>query len=410
MLLKRILIFGLQALYLYTLAFGIFMTDSLRLPAPVIFGLPLLFFINKPALQFAYYRETGMFIFALLLYYVIGMGDYLSFFAYSITIVTCAFYFNYFVGLNRQRFNISVLLFFSLLLLSMLIMVLDHSDQASIDPLRDLMLDEKVKQSPSGLAITQFTFGYQIAAFTVFVFVFTCAFRQHFLIKTLALCVCLICIYLGMNRSAFVSFVLAVFLFLLMYYRFKAIFLITASVIIGFTIYTYFLKDSLDSKNNILAKNQAKEANDYNRGGLASENLKVYADYPFGLIFYGKDWDEVTYKNPVFTFGLTSHNAYLMFLTYLGPFLGLGLLGAIYYRIIRLFRETISHIRLKSSALLLCLLFSFLAVSLNALSHNGWLISADGPTLFLYFSIMQGSKIYTMQKDDVPVENAAVLV
>jgi hypothetical protein len=175
-----------------------------------------------------------------------------------------------------------------------------------------------------------------------------------------------------------------------------------------FAIYTYFLKDNLDSKNNILTKNEAKQANDYNRADMALENLKVYADYPFGLIFYGKSWEEVTYRNPLFTFGLSSHNAYLMFFTYLGPFLSLGLLGAIYYRIVRLFRETIKHIRLKPNALLLPLFFSFIAISLNALSHNAWLISADGPTLFLYFAILQSAKIAENEHSEATVDEQII--
>jgi hypothetical protein len=143
-----------------------------------------------------------------------------------------------------------------------------------------------------------------------------------------------------------------------------------------------------------LAKNQAKEADEFNRLSLSSENLAIYSNYPFGLVFYGKNWQEVTYRNPVFPDGLSSHNAYLMFLTYLGPFLGFGLLGAIYYRISQLYWITFKNIKLKSNAILISLLFSLLAVSFNAFSHTGWLLNADGPTLFLYYSILQGSKIY----------------
>ncbi|ASU34746.1 O-Antigen ligase [Mucilaginibacter xinganensis] len=351
-----------------------------------------------------------MLAFGLLLFYVIGTGDNLSFVAYLITIVTCALYFNYFVGFNKRRFTVSIIIFFLLLLLSMVIMVLDHSYQSIIDPLRSRMLDDRIKQSPSGLAATQFTFGYQIAAFTTFAVVATFVFNRHFFIKTLVLCICLVFIYLGMNRSAFVSFSLALTVFLLAYYRFKAVFFIVAVLAVGFGIYTYFLKNNLDDKNNILSKNQAKEANDFNRAGMAVENLKVYADYPYGLIFYGKNWEDATYRNPAFPFGLSSHNAYLMFLTYLGPFLCIGLLAAIYYRIIRLSREIISHIRLKHNTILACLLFSFISVSFNALSHNGWLLTADGPTLFLYFSLMQGAKIYSLPPKNVFVENVAELV
>jgi hypothetical protein len=47
------------------------------------------------------------------------------------------------------------------------------------------------------------------------------------------------------------------------------------------------------------------------------------------------------------------------------------------------------YIRAKENAMLVCLCFSFAGVSINALSHNPWLIGADGSTIFLYFGIMQ---------------------
>lgn len=409
MLFKKIIVFCAMVFYLYTLEFGIFLTDFLRIPAPVIFGVILLPFVKVKIQSFAYLKETIFFTLGMFLYYVIGTGDYKTFVAALITILICIFYFNYFIGLNKVRFNISLIIFFSLLLISMIFMVLDHTYPNTIDPLRSTLLGEDVKQSPAGLSTTVFTFGYQIAAFTAFAFILVCSFRQLFLVQAVVLGICLTIIYLGMNRSAFVSFTATIIIFLIIYYRFKAVLLITASILIGFAVYSLVLKDNMDSKNNILSKNAAKEDVEINRADMASENLNVYADYPFGLIFYGKNWDEVTYKNPVFPFGLTSHNAYLMFITYLGPFLGFGLLFAVYQKIIRLFWLTIKHIRLKTNALILSLLFSFLAVSLNALFHNGWLLTTDGPTLFLYFSVLQGSKIYMAQDaDEQSVELVAV--
>jgi hypothetical protein len=399
-LLKKIIVLSAMLFYLYTLAFGIFLTDSLRIPAPVISGLILLPFVKVNVRSFAYLKETIFFTVGMFLYYVIGTGDYKTFVATLITCLICLFYFNYFIGLNKVRFNLSVIIFFSLLLISMIFMVLDHNYPDIIDPLRSTLLDGEVKQSPAGLSDTQFTFGYQIAAFTAFAFIFVCCFRQLFLVQAIVLGICLTIIYLGMNRSAFVSFTATIILFLIIYYRFKAVLLVAASIIVGFAVYSLVLKDNVDSKKNILSKNVAKQDIEINRADLASENLNVYADYPFGLIFYGKNWDEVTYKNPVFPFGLTSHNAYLMFITYLGPFLGFGLLFAVYHKIVRLFWLTIKHIRLKANALLLSLFFSFLAVSINALFHNAWLFTTDGPTLFLYFGILQGSKIYLVQGAD----------
>jgi hypothetical protein len=354
-----------------------------------------MFFYNIPIQRFAYWTETILFTIALVLYYFIGQNDFKSLFLCITTIGMCALYFNYFVGFNKFRFNLTVIIFFALLFFSMLLMVLDHSYQSIIDPLRSFLLDEPIKQSPAGLAITQFAFGYQVAAFTAFILVLTITLRFNLLITFLVFLASMAFIYLGMNRSALVSFVISITVFIFIYYWYKAaVVFIGFALVAGFFIYTYALKSNVDQKNNIMAKNEAKQANDFNRLALASENLAIYSNYPFGLVFYGKSWEEVTYRNPVFPDGLSSHNAYLMFLTYLGPFLGFGLLGAIYYRIYKLYWIIFKHIKLKSNAILISMLFSLLAVSFNAFSHTGWLLNADGPTLFLYYGILQGSKIY----------------
>lgn len=403
MLLKKGLFYSLMFFYLYTLAFGIFMTDTLRIPAPVIFCM-LLFFVQKPILDFAYYNELIVFVIGVFLYQVVGMSNYITFFAILLTIIPCSLYFNYFVGANKVRYYTSILMFFFLLAGSMVIMILDHTMADVIDPLRSMLLGETVKQSPAGLAVTQFNFGYQVVAITTFAFIVSCTTRQYIIIRVLILAACIICIYLGMNRSAFISFGAGVILFLFIYYRYKAVFLVAATVIICFGLYTYVLKDNMDEKNNILSKNEAKQANDYNRANMAAENLKIYADYPFGLIFYGKTWDEATYRNPLFTFGLSSHNAYLMFVTLLGPFLGLGLLWAIYYKTVRLFWQTIKKIRQKENAIYVAIFFTFIAISLNALSHNGWLMSVDGPTIFIYFAVLHHNKLTDPIKKTEPAQ------
>ncbi|MEN0052972.1 MAG: O-antigen ligase family protein [Mucilaginibacter sp.] len=409
MLFKKAVVFALMAGYLYTVAFNIFMTSIFRIPAPMIFGLLLLPFIQRPLPPFIYLRECILFTLALFLYHIVGMSDYTGFFLSFVTIIACALYFNYFVGTNKLRFNISVAMLFAWLAFSMIIMVFDHTHPDLIDAIRSRLLDEQIKQSPAGLAITQFTFGYQIAAFTTLAFIATFTFRLNALTKVLVFCACMLFLYLGMNRSALISFAGAVMVFLFIQYRLKAVILVAIVAIISILIYNYVLKDNFDSKNNILAKNEAKEANDFNRANMAAENLKIVADYPFGLIFYGKDWDEVTYRNSLFTFGLSSHNAYLMFITYLGPFLGIGLLVAIYYRITRLFAEVVKHIKLKHNAILVALIFAFLATSLNALSHNGWLIDADGPTLFLYLAVLHSARLTSPEPLPEPVDELSLV-
>lgn len=390
--------------YLYTLSFGIFMTQIFRIPAPLVFCLPLILFFKERKLPFLYGKEAILFFSALFLYDFIGMADRLAFFASLIVISCCICYFNFFVGYNRRRFNLSMATFYVLLFFSAVIMVLNHFFPARIDQLRSTLLNDTIMQSPAGLALTQFNYGYQLAALVSFIFVFTHVFRLNILIKLLAFIICVTFIYLGMNRSVFVTFLSSSFLFVVFYYRYKSIFIISAAVLIGFVSYAFIIKENFDAKNNIMAKNEGKNANYYNRVGLSEENLKVYADYPYGLIFYGKNWGEVTYRSTIFTNGLTSHNAYLMFFTYLGPFLGLGLLIFLYYNIGKIFLGVLRKIKLKENALLIGLCFSFLGVSINAFSHNGWLVSADGPTLFLYFSILHLAKIQAYQNAQEPAE------
>ncbi|WP_197286344.1 hypothetical protein [Pedobacter sp. PACM 27299] len=404
MLLKKLMITFFMTSYLYTLSFGIFMTQIFRIPAPFVFCLPLILFFKEGKLPFLYTKEAILFFLALFFYDFIGMADRLAFFASLIVISCCIFYFNFFVGYNRRRFNLSMAIFYGLLFFSAVIMVLNHFLPARIDQLRSTLLNDTIMQSPAGLALTQFNYGYQLAALVSFMFVFTHVFRLNILIKLLAFIICVTFIYLGMNRSVFVTFLCSSFLFAVFYYRYKSIFIISAAVLIGFVSYAFIIKENFDAKNNIMAKNEGKNANYYNRVGLSEENLKVYADYPFGLIFYGKNWGEVTYRSTIFTNGLTSHNAYLMFFTYLGPFLGLGLLIFLYYNIGKIFLGVLFKIKLKENAMLIGLCFSFLGVSINAFSHNGWLVSADGPTLFLYFSILHLAKIQACQNAQEPDE------
>jgi hypothetical protein len=269
-------------------------------------------------------------------------------------------------------------------------MVLNHI-YPEINSLRAVLMDEPIIQSPAGIATSQFTFGYQLAALGPFLLLYTILFRKPFLFQLFMFLSCLVFIYLGMQRSVFVTFILSVGLFLLIYYRMKSAIIIAFASVLSVLFYQVILKDNIDSRYNILAKNLDNDP-EYNRSLLLEENLNIYAYYPLGLIFYGKGWSDVIYRNQVFATGITSHNAYFMFITYLGPFLGLGLLILIYSSIIKIGFNALKEIRKKENALLICLCFSFIGISLNALSHNAWLLSADGPTVFLYFSILHLQK------------------
>jgi len=387
----KLIIIVLMFLYLYSLAFGVFMTETFRLPAPFLFSFPLILLFREGSKAFLYSKELLVFSLALLSYYVVGIGDYPSFFAILINFTICLFYFNYFIGTNTARYNLSILVFFLLLGLSSLVLVFNNYYE-EVDGLRSLLVDDKVLQSPAGIATTQFTFGYHLAAFAPFLLIYTFLFHKPLFIRLLAFLICLVLIYLGMQRSVFITFVSTISLFLILSYRVRAVFFIAIAVFFSVLFYNLALKNDTNSRDNIVAKNINNDP-EFNRTLLTAENLRIYSDYPFGLVFYGKNWSDVIYRNQVFATGITSHNAYLMFITYLGPFLGLGLLLIIYSGVVRIGYNALKEIRNKDNALLICLCFSFIAVSINAAAHNGWLLSADGPTLFLYFSILHSEKM-----------------
>ncbi|EOR93835.1 hypothetical protein ADIARSV_2972 [Arcticibacter svalbardensis MN12-7] len=392
----------LMIFYLYALTYGVFMTEIFRIPAPLLFCFPLIILYKEKSDHFYYWKELFVLIASVFCYYIIGSSDYRTFIATFISMVICVCYFNYFVNTNKSRFNYSILIFYLLLTFSAVVMVLNHF-YPQMNNVRELIMNEMVLQSPSGIAISQFTFGYQLAALVSFAVIYTIVFHQPFYIKIFVFLTCLLFIYLGMQRSVFITFACSITLFSLLYYRYKAIFIIGIAICTSLLFYNYVLKDSSDNKNNILSKNENNDP-EFNRSGLVAENLRIYADYPLGLVFYGKSWGDVIYRNRVFSSGITSHNAYLMFITYLGPFLGLALLLAVYSKIVRIGFAALKQIRLKENAMLICLCFSFLAISINALSHNAWLISADGPTLFLYISILHLNKIMPLEKEQAKLE------
>lgn len=392
---KGVILFVFMGFYLYSLTFGIFMTGFFRIPAPLIFMTPLILLFRDKTLAFLYRKEVILFTIAAFFYYVLGQRDIKSFIVYSFVVALCALYFNFIVGSNAVRFQHSILIFFLLLFLSALIMVLNHFYVAESIQIREFIMGEQVLQSPSGISTTIFTFGYQLAALVSFAFIYSFTYRKPFLWKVIVFLACSVLIFLGMNRSVFVAFVFISLVFMLFYEGYRSVLVIAVLLAAGYGAYTYVVKDSLDEKNNIVTKNEENDAR-FNRSGLIRENIRIVGNYPYGLIFYGKTWREVVYRNQVFSSGLTSHNAYLMFVTYLGPFLGFGLLMALYSKVLKVFRQTVKNIKLQENSLIVCLCFSFLAVSINALSHNAWLISADGPTVFLYFSILHSYKMRTL--------------
>ncbi|WP_316753564.1 O-antigen ligase family protein [Pedobacter gandavensis] len=395
-------------IYLYSLCFGLFLTTSIRIPIPIMAALPLLLFFRKEQIKLLYLKELLIIGIAIFLYDVVGLSEFKPFFASLITITIAALFFNYYVGTQEKRFNTAILIFYGWLLISALIMVINPVYPEKINNLRTLLMGEPVLQSPSGIAIYQFNFGYQLAALVTFLFIATYVFKTSVFLKTLVLLVALVFIYLGMQRSILVGFLVTAVLFLGLYFKFRSVFIIALAILAAALLYTVVLRDHFDSYHNIVAKNELNDEA-YNRTTLSAENLRIMTEYPYGLIFYGKTWSDVIYRNEVFSSGITSHNAYLMFLTYLGPFLGLSLLALLYQKIVRITIAALRSIRRPENALMVCLCCSFLGVSLNSLSHNSWLLSPNGPTVFLYFAILHLDFMRrTRQHSLEPVQQQAI--
>jgi hypothetical protein len=386
----------LMILYLASLAYGIFLTDTFRLPAPLVFCIPLVFFYKEAESRFQYTREVAYLCIAIFLYEVVGLNTINSFFAMVITIIVCALYFSFYINGNARRFIWSVWIFYALLFISSIVMVANHW-YPQINSLRAIVLGSPVLQSPAGLSPTQFGSGYQLAALAPFLLINAFVFKRNLFIKAVVFLICLIFVFLGLQRSAFVGFVVAVLLFLTLYYGFRAILLVGLMSLLCVFLISLSGQGKMIGTDNILNKNEHND-DASNRSDLARENLRIYAQYPFGLIFYGKDWGDVIYRNYVFSAGITSHNAYLMFITYLGPFLGLSLLAAIYLPLGKIVLKSLKGRHAPGQPLMLCLIFSFVSVSVNALSHNPWLFSADGPTIFSFFAILH---CHQLQKKDI---------
>jgi hypothetical protein len=376
--------------YMYTLTFDIFLNQIFRAPTPLVFGWPLILLFGGIRHQKLLYGWQFLWLFlACFLYYLWGQDDIKAFAVNVITIVTCGLYFNFFVGDNRSRFNKSVLALMVLLMISAVIMLLNHMYPTQINALRSTLIGGPIKQSPAGITDSIFNFGYHLAALTPFIYLFSLKYRFPVFTQFLILAVCLVFIYLGMQRSVLVTFFASVVLFLVFYYKGRAVFVFGTIGVLAFVLMNFVdFKDASQSKyDNIFAKNERNAEKGEDRGNLVKENLRIYADHPYGLVFYGKNWTDVTRGSFILRNGLTSHNAYLMFLTYLGPFIGLLLLFSIYQRVYGAFKMALTDIRGRSQALLVCLCFSFLSISMNSLFHNGWILNS-GATIFLYFAIL----------------------
>jgi hypothetical protein len=402
-MLRKIVIISLMALYLYTLTFDIFLNAYFRIPAPFLGFVLIFLFPEKSIKELIFGWEFLFLILADLFYYLIGQYDMKTFVINLSIIITCGLFFKYFIGSNYQRFKAAVIIFILLLFVSTFVMFADRSHPDRFDAYRATLMGGAIVQSPSGICASIFTFGYQLAAMTTFVFLYVLLTKKHFLFVITIFILCLVSIFFGMQRSAFVVFFTVSTLCIILYYRAKSIPIILGALFLIAVFFVLGSKKSDDSQGNILTKNTQNQENGEDRSGLVTEDLKIYASYPLGLVFYNLQWKDVSKNDPAFSGGLTSHNAYLMFFTYLGPFLGLFLFIGVYYSIFKVIKKAVLNIHKQENVLLVCLCSAFLAISLNSLFHNAWLINANGPTVFLYFAVLLlgkkelGNKILKVQ-------------
>jgi hypothetical protein len=395
MIKKGIIVF-LILMYQYTLMSDTFLNSYFKLPTPFLFGVPLiLFFSVKKFYTVEFGWETYFFLAANLLYYAVGQQEFKPFIVNSTVFIVCSLYFKSFIADNKSRFKVAVFLFYILLGISVGVMLANHLFPQRIDSLRSMLLGAPVVQSPTGISTTIFTFGYQLAAFTSFAIVATILWKRSLFLPIAALLACLVAGWYGMQRSALTAFGLSVIGFTLFYYKQKALPILIATAICGLLFFLLVLKPYASTGNNVLNKTNLNTENGENRSELFIENLKIYSKYPFGLVFYGKQWKDVINESYVFSSGITSHNAYLMFFTYLGPMVGVALLLGLYYPVFKAFKFAVNNIRKPQHRLLVALCFSLLAISVNALFHNAWLVNANGPTVFLYIAILHKYNLST---------------
>lgn len=404
-MIRRLIIIALMAMYLYTLVFNVYVNYF-------VIGLFLCLVFMSKKVNFLLGWEFLFLILGDLFYYVIGQSDLKTFVLSLAEILTCGLYFALFVGNNYNRFKASVALFAILLSFSVAIMFANRISPDRVDAYRVLLIGGDIVQSPSGICGNMFTFGYQVAAVATLVFLYVLLIKKHFLIVFTVFSLCIVSIFFGLQRSAFIAFSLASVICVIKFYKAKAIpAIVGASMVVAlFFVYNSKTDNADGTRDNILTKNTQNEENGEDRSALMYADLKIYSNYPLGLIFYNLQWNDVSKSEPIFNGGLTSHNAYLMFFTYLGPFLGFILFLPIYKNVYRAFKRALSGVHDRRNALFVALSFALLAASVNALFHNAWLLNANGPTVFLYFSVIHFSKNYYKNPKSVQLSGAKLIV
>ncbi|HEY0771930.1 MAG TPA: hypothetical protein VGD31_16505, partial [Sphingobacteriaceae bacterium] len=117
----KLIVILLMILYLYSLSYGVFMTELFRIPAPMVFCFPLIFLFKEKIRSIPYHKEIWAILAAIFFYYIIGLSDVRSFLANSISVGICILYFYYFISSNTKRYNYSIIIFYSLLTFSAIV-------------------------------------------------------------------------------------------------------------------------------------------------------------------------------------------------------------------------------------------------------------------------------------------------
>ncbi|QIL41808.1 hypothetical protein G7074_22595 [Pedobacter sp. HDW13] len=263
---KKIMFLFLLFGYVYATTFNIFMTGIFRIPAPVVFLAPLIYFYRTEITRFSYGKELLVFFIAAMFFYLIGQADITSFFALLIVAGCFALLFNYVIGTNIQRMNIAVGFFFGVLLLSGLIMFIDH--EYNMAPIRSLLVQEDVLQAPAGISTTIFTFGYQMAALTPFMVVNAVLFKRSWLLNLLLFGLSMCLIFFGMQRSVMVAFAVVVGLFFLSYYKFKSVLLFGLLAGMFFIAQSSLEQFSGDKKQQNILNKSAENARGKKNGAI----------------------------------------------------------------------------------------------------------------------------------------------
>ena len=75
-IIMKLIVILFMFLYLYSLSFGIFLTETIRVPAPMLFAFPLIFLFREKVSRFLYYKELWVLVIALFLllrYRIVGV-------------------------------------------------------------------------------------------------------------------------------------------------------------------------------------------------------------------------------------------------------------------------------------------------------------------------------------------------